>query len=66
MLAPLTDIIGLYRVTIFTKKKRTKASDQKTFEPIKSTIAHDTVLAYPDFKKEFEIYTDASTRQLGN
>jgi len=28
-------------------------------------IARDVVLAYPDFSEVFEIYTDASSRQLG-
>jgi hypothetical protein len=28
-------------------------------------IAKDVVLTYPDFTKPFEIYTDASTMQLG-
>jgi hypothetical protein len=32
---------------------------------IKAAIAKDTVLAYPDFSKPFEIYTDASSMQLG-
>ncbi len=35
------------------------------FYDIKATIAKDVVLAYPDFSKTFEIYTDASTMQLG-
>ncbi len=30
-----------------------------------ATIAKEVVLAYPDFTKPFEIYTDASTMQLG-
>ena len=38
---------------------------QKAFEDIKEVIARDVVLAYPDFSKPFEIYTDACTRQLG-
>jgi hypothetical protein len=29
------------------------------------TIAKEVVLAYPDFTKPFDIYTDASTKQLG-
>jgi len=35
------------------------------FDIVKATIAKDVVLAYPDFSKSFEIYTDASTMQLG-
>ena len=31
---------------------------------VKATIARDVVLAYPDYSKEFEIYTDASFKQL--
>ncbi len=38
---------------------------QQAFDEIKATIAKDVVLAYPDFTKPFEIYTDASTIQLG-
>ena len=36
-----------------------------TFDNVKATIAKEVVLAYPDFSKVFEIYTDASTMQLG-
>ncbi len=40
---------------------------QAAFDGIKATIAKDVVLAYPDFLnlKPFEIYTNASTKQLG-
>ena len=31
----------------------------------KATITKDVALAYPDYSKEFEIYTDASSKQLG-
>jgi hypothetical protein len=31
----------------------------------KKTIAEEVALAYPDFTKPFDIYTDASTKQLG-
>jgi hypothetical protein len=34
---------------------------QQSFDNIKSTIAKEVVLAYPDFTKPFEVYTDAST-----
>ena len=39
---------------------------QKAFDDVKATIAKEVVLAYPDFDKVFEIYTDASTKQLGS
>jgi hypothetical protein len=35
------------------------------FDNVKTTIAKEVVLAYPDFTKPFDIYTDASTKQLG-
>jgi len=38
---------------------------QIAFDNVKSTIAKEVVLAYPCFSKPFEIYTDASTLQLG-
>ncbi len=34
-------------------------------DSIKATIAKEVTLAYPDLTKPFEIYTDASTMQLG-
>ncbi len=39
---------------------------QQAFDNVKATIAKEVVLAYPDFTKPFEIYTDASTMQLGS
>jgi hypothetical protein len=38
---------------------------QTAFENIKTTIAKDVVLAYPDYSQGFEIYTDSSKFQLG-
>ena len=38
----------------------------KAFDDMKATIAKDVVLAYPDYSREFEIYTDASSNQLGS
>jgi hypothetical protein len=38
---------------------------QIAFDNVKTTIAKEVVLAYSDFTKPFEIYTDASTKQLG-
>ncbi len=38
---------------------------QRAFNHVKAKIAKDVVLAYPDYSKVFEIYTDASSKQLG-
>jgi hypothetical protein len=38
---------------------------QQAFDNVKAAIAKETVLAYPEFSKPFEIYTDASSTQLG-
>ncbi len=38
---------------------------QQAFDNAKAAIAKETVLAYLDFLKPFEIYTDASSTQLG-
>ena len=36
-----------------------------SFEKIKTIIAEDAMLHYPDFNKEFEIHTDSSNYQMG-
>jgi hypothetical protein len=38
---------------------------QRAFNHVKATITREVVLAYPDFSKVFEIYTNASSKQLG-
>jgi hypothetical protein len=38
---------------------------QQAFDNVKAAIAQETVLAYLDLLKLFEIYTDASSTQLG-
>jgi hypothetical protein len=55
-----------------TRKNKTKKQPwqwdpihQQAFDNVKAGIAKETVLAYPDFSKLFEIYTDASSTQLG-
>jgi hypothetical protein len=50
-----------------TKKKpwRWDSIHQQAFDKLKAAIAKETVLAYPDISKPFEIYTDASSTQLG-
>ena len=68
MLAPLTDLAGKCGQTKVTKAKGTKKmpwhwdeNHQKAFDLVKATIYQDEVLAYPEFSKPFEIYTDASS-----
>jgi hypothetical protein len=73
-LAPLTSLVGECGQT---KSKRAKAKGtkkvpwhwdevhQRAFNHIKATIAKYVVLAYWDYSKVFEIYTDTSSKQLG-
>jgi hypothetical protein len=72
MLAPLTDLVGECRETKTTRMNKTKKKPwwwdlihQQAFDNVKAAIAKETVLAYLDFSKPFEIYTDASSTQLG-
>ena len=72
MLTPLTSLVGECGQTKSTKAKRTKKVPwhwdevhQRAFDHVKATITKDVVLAYPDYSKVFEIYTDASSKQLG-
>ncbi len=72
MLAPLTELVGECGETTATKINCTKKKPwkwesihQQAFDNVKASIAKEVVLAYPDFTKPFEIYTDASTTQLG-
>jgi hypothetical protein len=70
MLAPLTDLVGECGETKTTRMNKTKKKPwwwdpihQQAFDKVKAAIAKETVLAYPDFLKPFEIYTDASSMQ---
>ena len=72
MLAPLTSLVGDCGQTKSTKAKGTKKVPwhwdevhQRAFNHVKATITKDVVLAYPDYSKVFEIFTDASSKQLG-
>jgi len=72
MLVPLTALVGECGHTKVTKVLKTKKVPwhwdevhQKAFNDVKAIIARDVALAYPDYSKEFEIYTDASSRQMG-
>jgi hypothetical protein len=68
MLAPLTDLVGECGKTKTTKLNKTKKKPwwwdpihQQAFNNVKAAVAKETVLAYPDFLKHFENYTDASS-----
>jgi hypothetical protein len=72
MLAPLTAVVGECGQTKITKAKGTKKVPwhwdkvhQRSFNHVKATITRDVVLAYPDYSEVFDIYTDASSKQLG-
>ncbi len=72
MLAPLTSLVGECGQMKTTKAKGTKKVPwhwdevhQRAFNHVKATITKDVVLAYPGYSKVFEIYTDASSKQLG-
>ncbi len=72
MLAPLTSLVGECSQTKVTRAKRTQKVPwhwdevhQRAFNQEKATIAREVVLAYPDYSKVFEIYTEASSKQLG-
>jgi hypothetical protein len=69
MLAPLSDLVGECGETKTTRKNKVNKKPwhwdsihQIAFDNVISTIAKEVVLAYPDFTKPFEIYTDASTK----
>jgi hypothetical protein len=38
---------------------------QQAFDKIKAVVCGEVLLSYPDFKKPFHIYTDASYYELG-
>jgi hypothetical protein len=73
MLAPLTDLVRECGQTKVTKAKGTKKASwhwdeihQQAFDLVKTTIARDVVLAYPDYSEKIEIYADASKSQIGS
>jgi hypothetical protein len=72
MLAPLTSLVGECGKTKLTKAKGTKKIPwhwekvhQRAFNHIKTTIAKEMVLAYQNYSKVFEIYSNALSKQLG-
>jgi hypothetical protein len=72
MLAPLSNLVGECGETKTTRKNKVKKIPwhwnlihQIAFDNVKTTIAKEVVLAYLDFTKPSDIYTDISTKQLG-
>jgi hypothetical protein len=59
MLDPLTRLVSLLL------KCKWGEEQQKAFEEIKQKVSEETLLAFPNFEKEFHVYTDASNKQLG-
>jgi hypothetical protein len=72
MLAPLTSLVGECSQTKSIKAKGIKKVPwhwdevhQRAFDHVKTTIAKGVVLTFLDYSKVFEIYTEASSKQLG-
>jgi hypothetical protein len=59
VLAPLAKLCGKNSKWGWTD------AHQNSFDTMKRILARDVLLAYPDFSKKFEIFTDASDKQLG-
>ena len=60
LLAPLTNLMSK------EAKYKWTPEHQHAFEQVKKVVSKETLLAYPDFNKPFEIHTDASDYQLGS
>lgn len=58
LLAPLTQLTG-------TKTFQWTVEHQQAFDRMKTMLATDALLTYPDANKPFHIFTDASDYQLG-
>jgi hypothetical protein len=59
ILAPLTALTSVNKPWKWTDV------EQNAFDTMKRIMARETILAYPNFEKPFEIHTDASAFQLG-
>ena len=59
ILAPLAKLTSKESKWVWTEL------ESRSFQKMKNVIARETLLAYPDFNKPFDIHTDASHTQLG-
>jgi hypothetical protein len=59
MLAPQTGLVSPL------VKYKWVEEEHKAFEEIKHKLIQETLLSFPDFEKEFHVYTGASNNQLG-
>ena len=59
LLAPLSAMVSEKTKFVWEDEQ------QKAFDEIKAVMSRETLLSFPDFSKEFHIYTDASDFQLG-
>jgi len=59
LLSPLTKLMSPKKPFKWTNE------EQQAFEEIKNHITAESLLTYPNFNKPFDVYTDASDRQLG-
>ena len=60
ILAPLTAL------TSSSVKWKWTEVEERAFQEMKRVMARETLLAFPDFSKQFTIHTDASKTQLGS
>ena len=61
VLGPLTELASGKK----NKKIKWTPEQEKAFQEIKRLVSQETILAYPDWNKPFEIHSDASDYQLG-
>ena len=57
-------LLSLTNITFSKVKFKWNKIEQDAFYEIERTVAHDNLLAYPDFNEDFKIHTDANNLQL--
>ena len=72
ILSALADLVGECRAKTGRNRRRKQTKKfawldihQKAFDNMKKVVSREVTMAYPDFTQPFNIYTDASSRQLG-